>query len=388
MKDATRLIHHGRPAARREGTVNHPVYRASTILSPDIKSYLGRFDDGRRFTNVTYGATGTENARALAATVNDLERGAGTVITGSGLSAVTMALSACVAAGDHILVTDSVYGPGRKFCETVLSRYGVETEYFDPMVGAGIKDLIRDNTRLVYTEAPGSLTFEMQDVPTIAAAAKERGVLVAMDNTWATPLYFRPLEHGVDLSVQAGTKYFAGHSDLIIGMITCSSEALYQQVAEHRMTFGDVAGPDDAYLALRGMRSLSVRLPQQYANGLKVADWLQGRPEVARVLHPALPDDPGHALWKRDYDGGASLFGLVLHNQDLDATARFCDTLELFEIGSSWGGYESLVALNRGPGLERSVLPWTESEWLLRLHIGLEDPDDLMADLAAALGRV
>ena len=388
MKDATKLIHLGRPDPDFEGAVNHPVYRASTILSKDIKSYLDRHEGEKRYTNVTYGARGTQNARALAEAVCALEGGAGTSITASGLSAVTMGISAFVAAGDHILMADSVYGPARNFCNVTMARYGISTTYYDPEIGAGIADLIQDNTRLIYTEAPGSLTFEMQDIPAIAAAGKARDVLVAMDNTWATPLYFRPIELGVDISIQAGTKYFGGHSDVIIGMVTCATEELHRRMVDHRGTFGDVCGPDDCFMALRGLRSLHVRLPQQFENALKVARFLSNHDQVARVLFPPLESDPGHALWARDMRGGASLFGLILKTQDLDATARFVDGLHLFKIGSSWGGYESLMVMNRGSGLTRSVRPWTESEYVLRAHIGLEDPDDLIADLDAGLKRI
>ena len=388
MKDATQLIHLGRPQATREGTVNHPVHRASTILSPDIQSYLSRFEGNQRFSGITYGANGTTNARALAEVVNAYERGAGSIISSSGLSAVTLSLAAFVRAGDHILVTDSVYGPARKFCDLTLARFGVETTYYDPTIGADISQLIRPNTRLVYTEAPGSLTFEMQDIPAIVAAAKAAGALVAMDNTWATPMYFRPIEHGVDISIQAGTKYFAGHSDLVIGMVTCATEALFQQLADHRMTHGDVASPDDCFMTLRGLRSLSARLPRQAESGLEVASWLHQQPQVERVLHPALPSDPGHAIWKRDFGGSASLFGVILKAQDIDATKRFADDLELFQIGSSWGGYESLVALNLGTNLGRTATKWTECEYLLRLHIGMEAATDLIADLSAGLERI
>ena len=246
---------------------------------------------------------------------------------------------------------------------------------------------MRENTRLVYTEAPGSLTFEMQDVPAITKAAHERGALVAMDNTWATPIYFRPLDHGVDISIQAGTKYLAGHSDLVIGMITTATEELFRTIADQTFAFGDTASPDDCFLALRGMRSLSVRLKRQSASAMKIARWLDARPEVKRVLYPALESDPGHALWKRDFAGASSLFGLAMHTTDEAAIARMVDGLALFRIGSSWGGYESLVAYNRMP-IARAVIPWTETPFLLRMHIGLEDPDDLIADLEASLARL
>ena len=356
-------------------------------LSENLDGYVHRFDGDNRFNNVIYGSTGTQNSRALAEAVAAVESGHRTVVTGSGLSAVTMAVSAVVRAGDHVLVPDSVYGPTRWFCAEILCRYGVETSFYDPAIGAGIAEAMRESTRLVYTEAPGSLTFEMQDVPAIAKAAHERGALVAMDNTWATPLYFRPLEHGVDISIQAGTKYFAGHSDLVIGMITTATDELFKTIADQTFAFGDSASPDDCFLALRGMRSLSVRLERQSASAMKVARWLEARSEVKQVLYPALESDPGHALWKRDFGGASSLFGLAMHTTDEAAVARMVNGFDLFRIGSSWGGYESLVAYNRMP-IPRTIVPWTETPFLLRMHIGLEDPDDLIADLEAGLGRL
>ena len=387
MKQDTRLIALGRAPVRAQGPVNLPVHRASTILSEHLDGYVHRFDGDNRYDNVTYGATGTQNSRALAEAVAAIEGGHRTVVTGTGLSAVTMAVSAVVRAGDHVLVPDSVYGPTRRFCAEVLSRYGVETGFYDPAAGAGIAQAMRANTRLVYTEAPGSLTFEMQDVPAIAKAAREHGALVAMDNTWATPMFFRPLEHGVDISIQAGTKYLAGHSDLVIGMITTATDELFRTIADQTFAFGDTASPDDCFLALRGMRSLSVRLKRQSESAMQVARWLDARPEVRRVLYPALESDPGHALWKRDFEGASSLFGLALHTADEAAVARMVNGLELFRIGSSWGGYESLVAYNRMP-IPRTVIPWTETPSLLRIHVGLEDPDDLVADLEVGLGRL
>ena len=387
MKQDTKLIALGRAPVRAQGPVNLPVHRASTILSEHLDGYVHRFDGDNRFNNVIYGSTGTQNSRALAEAVAAVESGHRTVVTSSGLSAVTMAVSAVVRAGDHVLVPDSVYGPTRWFCAEILCRYGVETSFYDPAIGAGIAEAMRESTRLVYTEAPGSLTFEMQDVPAIAKAAHERGALVAMDNTWATPLYFRPLEHGVDISIQAGTKYFAGHSDLVIGMITTATDELFKTIADQTFAFGDSASPDDCFLALRGMRSLSVRLERQSASAMKVARWLEARSEVKQVLYPALESDPGHALWKRDFGGASSLFGLAMHTTDEAAVARMVNGFDLFRIGSSWGGYESLVAYNRMP-IPRTIVPWTETPFLLRMHIGLEDPDDLIADLEAGLGRL
>ena len=384
MKEDTKLVHLGRGPSSFEGTVNLPVYRASTILSADMDSYIHRFDDEKNLTDITYGARGTQNSRALGEAIADLEGGHGTIVTTSGLSAISVALGAVVSAGDHLLISDSVYGPTRTFCNQVLSRYGVTTEYYSPDIGDAIAELIQKNTRLVFMEAPGSLTFEMQDIPGITRAAKEKGVLTVMDNTWATPIFFRPLEHGVDISIQAGTKYIAGHSDLVIGMVSSASESIHRSIVSHAHDLGDGPGPDDCYMALRGLRTLAVRLERQQASTLKVVNWLTAQPQVHRVLYPALADDPGHGLWQRDFRGASSLFGLALHSVDEDAVKRCINSLAYFQIGSSWGGYESLIAFNHMP-VAREIVPWTEKPFLLRLHIGLEDPDDLIEDLSQAL---
>ncbi len=387
MKEDTKLVHLGRGPSSFEGTVNLPVYRASTILSTDMDSYIHRFDDEKNFTDITYGARGTQNSRALGEAIADLEGGHGTIVTTSGLSAISVTLGALVSAGDHILISDSVYGPTRTFCNQVLSRYGVTTEYYSPDIGDAIAELIQKNTRLVLMEAPGSLTFEMQDIPGITRAAKEKGVLTVMDNTWATPVFFRPLEHGVDISIQAGTKYIAGHSDLVIGMVTSARETTHKMMVSHAQNLGDAASPDDCYLALRGLRTLSVRLYRQQESTLKVAAWLADQPQVYRVLYPALPGDPGHALWKRDFKGASSLFGLAMHSEDETAVKAMADSLKYFQIGSSWGGYESLIAFNHMP-VARERVPWTEKPFMLRVHIGLEDPEDLIADLTQGLARI
>ncbi len=387
MKNDTKLGHLGRGPSSFEGTVNLPVYRASTILSTDMDSYIHRFDDEKTFTDITYGARGTQNARALGEAVAALEGGYGTVVTASGLSAISVALGALVSAGDHILISDSVYGPTRTFCNQVLSRYGITTEYYAPDIGGAIAELIRKNTRLVFMEAPGSLTFEMQDIPGITRATKEKGVLTLMDNTWATPIFFRPLEHGVDVSIQAGTKYIAGHSDLVIGMITSSREVTHRMMVSHAHNLGDAASPDDSFMALRGLRTLSVRLYRQQESAFKVASWLVEQPQVYRVLYPALAGDPGHALWKRDFTGASSLFGLAIHSEDETAVKAMVDSLQYFQIGSSWGGYESLIAFNHMP-VTRDRAPWTEKPFMLRVHIGLEDVEDLIADLTQGLARI
>jgi cysteine-S-conjugate beta-lyase len=279
----------------------------------------------------------------------------------------------------------------------VLARYGVETTYYDPLVGAGIEKLFRPNTRVVFLESPGSLTFEVQDVPAITKVARARGAITILDNTWGTPLYFKPFEHGVDVSVQAGTKYISGHSDVMLGTITVNTEDHFRQVKDTVGHYGDCPGPDDCYLALRGMRTMAVRLKRHEATALRVARWLQDRPEVKRVLYPALAEDPGHALWARDFKGACGLFGVVLHTPDEAAAGRMIDALKLFQIGASWGGYESLVIPVWPMGTEqggarsgqlRTASPWTEPGFLLRLHVGLEDPDDLIADLRGGFEKM
>lgn len=385
MKTRTGLIHYGRQRIGKPGLgVNIPVHRASTIVSPDFASYLARFDNDQVYNGVTYGAIGTGNAFALAEAVSVLEEGHATVVTSSGLSACTVALGALVKQGDHVLVTDTVYGPTRLFCDQVLSRYGVEVEYFEPTIDQSIDKLIRPETVLIFLEAPGSLTFEMQNIKAITDAAHAASVLTLMDNTWATPLYYKPLANNIDVSIQAGTKYIAGHSDLVIGLITVANQGLHQRIADHARFLGDVAGPDDCYLALRGLRSMAVRLQQQYASTLEVVEWLHQRDEVKAVLYPPHPSDPGHELWRESFDGGASLFGLVLHCDNIDRIGAFVDHLEYFQIGSSWGGFESLVAANLPP-LSRRFTVWDSVPCLLRFHIGLEDPQDLIDDLAAGL---
>jgi cystathionine beta-lyase len=322
---------------------------------------------------------------ALAEAVADLSGGHRSVIVSSGLAAVTHALTAFLRAGDHVLLADTVYGPARLFAASVLARFGVEVEFYDPLIGGGIARLLRPRTRIVYTESPGTATFEVQDVPAIAAAAHAAGALVVLDNTWATPLHFRAFDHGVDVEVQAGTKYFAGHSDLLVGSITMRTDEQFRAVRDDVIAFGDCVSPDVSYETLRGLRTLAVRMRQLEASALAVARWLAERPEIARVLHPALPGHPGHEVWKRDFLGSSSLFGVVLRTESMDAVGRMVDGFRLFKIGASFGGYESLVAL---PAPERTVRPWTEPGVLLRFHVGLESVDDLIADLADGLARL
>ncbi len=389
MKDATRATHAGRHPHENHGAVNPPVYHASTILSPTLAA-LHELDALEDADGTTYAVHGTPGTFAFEEAVAALEGGFRTRLCGTGLTACTAPLLCYLGVGDHLLMVDTCYGPTRRFCNTMLKRMGVETTFYDPLIGAGIAALIRPNTRVVFVESPGSLTFEVQDVPAIAAEAKARGCIVIMDNTWASPLYFKPLAHGVDVSIQAATKYIGGHSDLVLGTVTTTREA-YPQLREGWKQLGLNGAPDDAFLAMRGLRSLAVRMPQHWSNGIKVAEWLAGRPEVAEVIHPALPDDPGHALWKRDFLGASSLFGYVLRPEfsSEEHLAALLDGLELFGMGASWGGFESLM---KPAAVPKSAVPWPrpgrpEGE-LMRIHVGLEDTDDLIADLKAGFVRM
>jgi cystathionine beta-lyase len=383
MEQETRLVHAGRNPDGHQGAVNPPLYRASTILYPTLAAYEKRNE--RIYTSYGYGIHGTPTTLALAEAVAELSGGARTVLLSSGLSAVTQALTSFLRKDDHLLMADSCYGPTRVFCTEVLPRYGVDVTFYDPLIGAGIAGLMRPSTRVVYLESPGSQTFEVQDVPAIAAAAGARGALVMLDNTWATPLHFRSFEHGVDVEIQALTKFVAGHSDLLLGAATARTEELYRVARDGASTFGDCPAPDVCYEALRGLRTLAVRLRHHEASALRVAEWLARRPEVARVLHPGLPQDPGHALWKRDFRGASSLFGVLLRTSSERAVAAMVDGLRLFKIGASFGGFESLVVPARPI---RTVRPWREPGFLLRLHVGLEAVDDLIADLEAGLSRL
>ncbi len=386
LKPDTRLVTGGRDPFSYHGFVNPPVYHASTVLyrnADDMLSNRGRYHYGRR---------GTPTSEALQQAIAEIEGPAcaGVALVPSGLAAISFALLSAARAGDHILVSDSVYEPTRILCNTELKRLGIETSYYDPVIGAGIATLFKPNTRLVFVESPGSLSFEIQDVPAIVAAAHAKGVLVAMDNTWATPLYFRALDFGVDLSIQAGTKYIAGHADAMIGMIAASA-ATWPRLHQTVGTLGLCVGPDDIYLALRGLRTLSVRLARHQESGLKIARWMQERPEVARVLYPPLESDSGHALWQRDFSGACGLFTVVLKPVSDKAVRAFLDALTLFGLGYSWGGFESLV-IPFDCTAYRAVTQWTPGGPTLRFHVGLEDAGDLIADLergfaALAAGR-
>jgi cystathionine beta-lyase len=380
MGEATRLVHAGRDPADAHGFVNRPAYRGSTVLFPTLDALTTRAQ------TFTYGRRGTPNTLELEGQIAALEGGTRTVLTASGLQAVSTALLALVEAGDDILVTDSVYQPTRAFCDTALVRLGVRTTYYDPTLGAGIAALLTPRTRAVLVESPGSQTFEMQDVPAIAAVTRAHGAFLVMDNTWASPLYFTPFAHGVDLSIQSLTKYVVGHSDALLGAVTAGPRTERRLLAA-KEALGVCPGSEETWLALRGLRTLQVRLARHHTSGLAVARWFAQRPEVAEVLHPALATHPGHAIWQRDFRGASGLFSVVLHPVPRPALAAMVDGLRYFGMGYSWGGFESLI-VPFDPSTYRTATRWTRPGPAVRLHIGLEEPADLTADLEAGFARM
>jgi cysteine-S-conjugate beta-lyase len=386
MKRATRLVQRGRRAGSSPGTVNLPVARASTVTFEslaEMEAVHRRFEADEVVP--TYGIVNMPLRAAFEELMVEIEGGHRAATYPTGLAAVAAAIMACVGQGDHLLVVDSCYGPTRRFCDRTLARYGVETTYYDPLVGAGIEALMRPNTRAVYLESPGSLTFEVQDFPAIAAVAHAHGAAVLHDNTWATGLFFASFEHGADLVIQAATKYPAGHSDLLLGAVVANA-AWWPRLRDVSRDLGLNASPDDLFLAIRGIRTLETRLRRHEQAALAVARWLQARPQVRRVLYPALPGDPGHALWKRDFTGASGLLAIELAECGRDEVAAFVESLECFALGYSWGGYESLV-VPAHVRHARTARPW-EGGPLVRLHVGLEDPADLCEDLGRALARL
>jgi cystathionine beta-lyase len=374
----TVAVHAGRMSREHFGAVNTPVYRASTILYDDFESL-----DAAKAPFI-YGRLGTPSSKSLEDTVSALEGAAKTVICPSGLNAIATAILSVCSGGDHLLVTDSCYEPTRSFCDRTLRRWAIETTYYDPRIGPGVAELFRPNTRAVFCESPGSLTFEIQDVPAIAAAAQARGASVLLDNTWATPLFFDALAHGADLSIQAATKYIGGHADVMIGYVA-ANESHAKRLRDTHHDLGLYASGDDCFLALRGLRTMAVRLARHQETALKLVQWLKQQPEVACALYPALEDDPGHAIWKRDFKGASGLFGVVLKAVSRAALAAFVDGLALFGRGYSWGGYESLIVPAH---INRSVKPFAAEGPVLRIHAGLENADDLIADLDLAFARL
>ena len=384
MKKETLLVHRGRKPKENFGIVNPPVYHASTVTFPTLEEFQAK--PKRAFDGVLYGRTGTPTTFALESAVNALYGGHETIAVSSGLAAISVTMMALLEAGDHALVADNVYAPTRlRTSDTLLKRSGVDVTYFDPQ--QPIAEHLKPETKVVFIESPGSMTFEMIDVGAVAAEAKAAGALVVMDNTWATALLFQPFNHGVDVIVEAATKYIGGHADIMLGVITVSTEEQFQRIKYTANAMGNCPGPDDCYLGLRGLRTLSVRLERHQKNAIKVAEWLQSRPEVERVLYPALKDDPGHDLWKRDFSGASGLFSIILKDVSRDAVAAMVDGLELFAIGASWGGYESLMIPNVMANV-RTATEWSAAGPSLRLHIGLEDPDDLIEDLEKGFARL
>jgi len=377
-KKDTKLVGLGREPSLHAGAVNTPVYRMSTVLFPDVETLV----DGSQ--PYTYGRRGTPTTRALEDAFCELEGGARTVLTPSGLSACMLAILTVCGAGDHILVTDSIYGTTRISCQRLAKRLGINTTFFAPTTTAAkLKEQFRPETKAVFLESPGSITFEVQDVPAIAAAAHEKGIAVLFDNTWATPLHFDALGHGVDLSVQSATKYIGGHADVLLGAVTANADYKERLVHAHG-DLGLCASGDDAFLTLRGLRTLSVRLKRHQESATELAIWLKTRPEVARVLYPPLHDDSGHALWKRDFTGGCGLFSIVLRDASDEAVAAMLNGMTHFSLGYSWGGFESLAL----PCHYHRSFPKKFEGPLVRLHIGLENVDDLKADLVAAFERL
>ena len=383
-RSATEVAHLGRAPRRHLGAVNTPVYRASTILFERVAD-LEQAARGE-YEGLTYGLHGLPTVTDFQVAIAALEGGHAALAVPSGLTATTFPLLALARPGEHVLVTDVVYGPTRRFCEHHLRRLGVEVSYYDPLIGAGIDALFRPNTRFVFLESPGSLTFEVQDVPAICAVARARGAITILDNTWATPLGFRAFDHGVDIAVHAATKYIGGHSDVLLGAIV-ASEATFPGLHRLWTDMGIAPSSDDCFLGLRGLRTLAIRLARHEASALRIATWLRERPEVAEVLYPALPGARGHALWQRDFRAASGLFGVVLQPVDKARIDAMLDGMRLFSMGWSWGGFESLV-IPTWPARLRAVTQWDAAGPCLRLHIGLEDPDDLIDDLAAGFTRL
>ncbi len=382
---ATRLSHAGRAGTRTHGFVNPPVHRGSTVLYPscDARRELGK---RRLEQELIYGTMGSPTHHALEDVITEIEGGTRCQIVSTGLAAVTTPLLAYLKAGDHCLMPDSVYGPARHFAEGMLVRIGIETNFYDPEIGeAAIAALLRPNTAVLYTESPGSHTFEVQDIPMLTRVAHAHGAKVLMDNTWGLH-FFQPFRHGVDVSIQALTKYAGGHSDVLLGSVTVATDEDWERVRGAAMALGQYASPDDCWLTLRGLRTLGVRLERQMQAGIEVAEWLRGRPEVLEVLHPALPGAHGHELWKRDFDGACSLFGVVFRPEfSPEATQAMVDSLTLFGIGASWGGYESLILPTTG-FVTRTAGTGIFGGPVCRIHVGLEDTADLIADLEQGLG--
>ncbi|MFJ2986429.1 cystathionine beta-lyase [Collimonas sp. NPDC087041] len=380
----TQLAHIGREPSRFAGMVNTPVFRGSTIIANNLEDWEASRQIDNPMSN--YGRFGTPTTRSFEQAITTLEGGHNCLVFPSGLSACTHSIMAFVKSGDHVLITDSVYGPTRTFADRVLRRMGIDVEFFDPLIGGEIRNLLRPNTSVVFVESPGSWTFEVQDIPAIAEEAHKVGAYVLLDNTWATPLFFKPFEHGVDVSIHAATKYIVGHSDALLG-VASANERAWCILKHGAHDFGQTAGPDDIYLALRGMRSMSVRLRQHWESGIQLAEYLRTQPLVESVLHPALPSDPGYKLWQRDFLGASGLFTIELKEVGRPALSKFFSSLELFGIGLSWGGFESLaLPLDKPPTRVASKKSYQNP--LVRIHVGLENIEDLVSDMGQAFKQM
>lgn len=380
VSSQTMLAHTGRNSKAYHGAVNPPVYHASTIIYENYAAI-----SGKQPPDYTYGRRGTPTTRALETAITELENAHDTVLAPSGLSAGILSLMAFLQNGDHLLIGDNIYDPIKTFCQIVLPRMGMELTIFDPRDISALQNHIRPNSKVIFFESPGSLSFEMTDIDALVALAKKHKITTIMDNTWATPLFLKPLDKGVDISVQAATKYIGGHADTLLGYVSANKQS-FALIKKMHGLLGLCAGPDDVRMGLRGLRTLDVRLKQHMQNGLEIADWLAQQPEVKKIIHPARPDHPDHALWQRDFTGCTGLFGMVLHPCAEKAFAHMLDGLEIFAMGYSWGGFESLIVPY--PSLPRNVVPWKEEGRLCRLHIGLENVDDLKKDLRDGLNRL
>jgi cystathionine beta-lyase len=385
MKKDTKIVNAGRSKKWTNGVVNPPITRASTVVF-DTVAEMNNALKNRHNQTMVYGRRGTNTSFAFSDAMADLEGGAGCALYPSGTAAITNAILAFVEQGDHILMVDSAYEPTRDYCDKILAKMGVSTTYYDPMIGADIEHLIRDNTRLIFLESPGSLTMEVQDVPAISAVAHKHDCIVMLDNTWGAGVNFKPFNYGVDISVQAATKYIVGHSDVMLGTAT-AIDKYWPQLRDYSYLMGQCTSPDDLYLALRGVRTLSVRLKQHQQSAIKIAQWLETRPEVAKILHPAFESCPGHEFFKRDFEGSNGLFSFTLNCGNQAATTAFLDGLNHFKMGYSWGGFESLILNVNNVNNIRTVTTFDCQHPLIRLHIGLEDVEDLIRDLSSGFDR-
>ena len=394
MKPETLAITSSKNYKKNQGTVNTPIHKTSTILFETWEEYMeaeyGKdvYESGNgQIADFSYGIGGTPTRFDLQKTLAELEGADYSLVAPSGLSAITTVLLALVSTGDHILITDSVYGPTRRFCNKELKRLGVETEYYDPLIGSNIRDLIKDNTKLIFTESPGSLTFEIQDIPAISKIAKENDIAVLIDNSWASSFYFKPFEHGVDISIQAGTKYIGGHSDLLLGTISCNNKYI-KKIFNAYKNLGVSVAPEDCYTALRGIRTMPTRLKAHEKSALSIASWLESHSKVKSVLHPALPSFEGHDLWKRDFTGSTGLFTIILDKKySYESICNMINGMKYFGIGASWGGYESLI-IHFDPKTIRTAKKWDIEETCIRLYIGLEAEEDLKGDIKSGLERL